>query len=96
MALVLQENLILPTTVAENISYGRPDGEQGGDREAAQSAGAAGFIEKLPQGYDTVVSESGANLSGGQRQRIGIARALLTEAPIHGFRRADQRAGCPS
>ncbi|HEX4055333.1 MAG TPA: ABC transporter ATP-binding protein [Tepidisphaeraceae bacterium] len=85
VALVLQENLILPTTVAENISYGRPAAAQSQIEEAARLAGAASFIEKLPQGYQTVVSESGGNLSGGQRQRIGIARALLTEAPIMVF-----------
>jgi ABC-type multidrug transport system fused ATPase/permease subunit len=85
VALVLQENLILPTTVAENISYGRPDATQGQIEDAARLAGAATFIEKLPEGYQTVVSESGGNLSGGQRQRIGIARALLTEAPIMVF-----------
>jgi subfamily B ATP-binding cassette protein MsbA len=85
VALVLQENLILPTTVAENISYGRPDATQAQIADAARLAGAAAFIEKLPEGYQTVVSESGSNLSGGQRQRIGIARALLTEAPIMVF-----------
>src|SRR5207302_10507525 len=51
-------------------------------RRAAELAGAATFIEKLPEKYETQVSESGQNLSGGQRQRIAIARALLTEAPI--------------
>jgi ABC-type multidrug transport system fused ATPase/permease subunit len=85
VALVLQENLILPTTVAENISYGRPGASIAQIREAAKLAGAAAFIEKLPQGYETAVSESGGNLSGGQRQRIGIARALLTDAPIMVF-----------
>ncbi len=85
VALVLQENLILPTTVAENISYGRPAASRAQVEQAARMAGAVSFIEKLPQGYETVVSESGSNLSGGQRQRIGIARALLTEAPIMVF-----------
>jgi ABC-type multidrug transport system fused ATPase/permease subunit len=85
VALVLQENLILPTTVAENICYGRPDATEAQIREAARISGAATFIDKLPQGYETVVSESGGNLSGGQRQRIGIARAVLTEAPIMVF-----------
>jgi len=85
VALVLQENLILPTTVAENISYGRPDAGDAQIREAARLSGAAGFIEKLPEKYDTVISESGGNISGGQRQRIGIARAVLTEAPIMVF-----------
>jgi len=82
IALVLQDNIILPTSVAENIAYGRPDASPAEIRQAAAQAGAAEFIDKMPSGYDTVVSESGSNLSGGQRQRIGIARALLTQSPI--------------
>ncbi|HEX8912243.1 MAG TPA: ABC transporter ATP-binding protein [Humisphaera sp.] len=82
VALVLQESVILPTSVAENIAYGRPGATREQIVEAARLAGAASFIEALPDGYDTVVNEGGANLSGGQRQRISIARALLTEAPI--------------
>jgi subfamily B ATP-binding cassette protein MsbA len=85
VALVLQDNLILPTTVAENIAYGRPNASAAQIHEAARLAGAAAFIEKMPEQYETPVSESGGNLSGGQRQRIGIARALLTEAPIMVF-----------
>ncbi len=81
-ALVLQEGVILPTTIAENIAYGRPTATREQIRRAAQMAGAAEFIEKLPAGYDTLIAESGQNLSGGQRQRIAIARALLTEAPF--------------
>ena len=82
IALVLQDGVVLPTTVAENIAYGRPDASDADIRRAAELAGAHAFIEKLPQQYDTEVSEAGQNLSGGQRQRIAIARALLTEAPI--------------
>lgn len=82
VALVLQESVILPTTVAENISYGRPDATLAQIRRAADLAGATAFIEKMPKGFATEVSESGSNLSGGQKQRISIARALLTEAPI--------------
>jgi ABC-type multidrug transport system fused ATPase/permease subunit len=82
IAVVVQENVILPTSVAENIAYGRPDATDEQVRRAAELAGAAAFIEKLPEKYETQVSESGQNLSGGQRQRIAIARALLTEAPI--------------
>jgi subfamily B ATP-binding cassette protein MsbA len=82
IALVLQESVILPTTVSENIAYGLPEATDGQIRRAAELAGAASFIEKLPQKYETEISESGANLSGGQKQRISIARALLTEAPI--------------
>ena len=82
VALVLQESVILPTTIAENIAYGRPSATREQVREAARMAGAADFIEALPDAYDTQIAEGGANLSGGQRQRISIARALLTEAPF--------------
>lgn len=82
MALVSQESLMLPASVAENIAYGRPQASTGEIREAARLAGAAGFIEKLPLGYQTPVAEGGQNLSGGQRQRLAIARALLTQAPF--------------
>jgi len=82
VALVLQENLVLPTTVAENIGYGRPDATDADVRRAAEMAGAHAFIEKLPEGYRTVLTESGQNLSGGQRQRIAIARAMCSEAPV--------------
>jgi ATP-binding cassette, subfamily B, bacterial len=82
IALVLQENSVLPATIAENIAYGRPDADENKIRRAAEMAGAAEFIDKLPQKYETVVGERGSNLSGGQRQRLAIARALLTEAPI--------------
>ncbi|HEX8663687.1 MAG TPA: ABC transporter ATP-binding protein [Beijerinckiaceae bacterium] len=82
MALVGQDSAVLPASVAENISYGRPDASRREIAEAARLAGAAVFIEALPEGYDTVLAEGGQNLSGGQRQRIAIARALLTEAPF--------------
>ncbi|MBA3883062.1 MAG: ABC transporter ATP-binding protein [Chthoniobacterales bacterium] len=82
MALVGQESIILPATVAQNIGYGRPAASRADIAEAATRAGAAGFIQELPDGYDTVLAEGGQNLSGGQRQRIAIARALLTKAPF--------------
>jgi ATP-binding cassette subfamily B protein len=82
VALVLQESVILPTTVAENIAYGRPEATMEDVRHAAKLAGAAAFIDRLEHGYDTIISESGGNLSGGQKQRISIARALCTHAPI--------------
>ena len=82
VALVLQESVILPTTVAENIAYGRPDATPAEVRRAAELAGALVFIERMEHGFDTVISESGGNLSGGQKQRISIARALCTRAPI--------------
>jgi subfamily B ATP-binding cassette protein MsbA len=82
VALVLQESVILPATVRENIAYGYPDASDAQVHHAADIAGAAVFIDKLPHKYDEPITESGQNLSGGQKQRISIARALLTEAPI--------------
>jgi ABC-type multidrug transport system fused ATPase/permease subunit len=82
VALVLQENAVLPATVAENIAYGAPGATEAAIAQAAELAGASEFIEALPEKYQTLVGERGSNLSGGQRQRLGIARALLSEAPI--------------
>jgi len=82
IALVLQDSVILPTTIAENIAYGCPAATLEQIREAARLAGANNFIESLPDQYQTALLDSGMNLSGGQRQRIGLARALLTKAPI--------------
>jgi len=79
---VPQEPMLFRATVAENIAYGRPGASFGEIREAARLAGAEGFIEKMPEGYDTVISERGESLSGGQRQRISIARAMLRDTPI--------------
>jgi ATP-binding cassette subfamily B protein len=81
-AFVTQDNLMLPTTVAENIAYGRPAAAHDEIEAAATLAGAADFVADLPNGFDTILSEGGANLSGGQRQRIAIARALISEAPF--------------
>jgi ATP-binding cassette subfamily B protein len=82
VALVSQDNLLLPTTIGENIAYGRPEASQDEIEQAAALAGADEFINDLPERYDTPVSEGGQNLSGGQRQRVAIARAILSEAPI--------------
>jgi ABC-type multidrug transport system fused ATPase/permease subunit len=82
IALALQDSIMLPTSIGENISYGRPYATRADMLEAALLAGAHEFIQALPDGYDTELTESGQNLSGGQRQRIAIARALLTQAPI--------------
>ena len=82
VTLVPQDSALLPTTIGENIAYGFPEATTRQVREAARLAGAAEFIEQLPEGYDTPIIEGGQNLSGGQRQRIAIARALLTAAPI--------------
>ena len=82
IALALQESTILPTTIGENIAYGRASASREEILQAAVMSGAAEFIERMPNGLDTVIGEGGVNLSGGQRQRIAIARALLTGAPI--------------
>jgi ATP-binding cassette subfamily B protein/subfamily B ATP-binding cassette protein MsbA len=82
VALVRQDPLLLPVSIADNIAYGRPGASRDDIDFAATAANADGFIRDLPQGYDTVLGERGATLSGGQRQRIAIARALLKDAPI--------------
>jgi ATP-binding cassette subfamily B protein/subfamily B ATP-binding cassette protein MsbA len=82
VALVLQEPLLLPLSVAENIAYGRPDASQDEIVAAAVAANAHDFVERLPQGYNTLLGERGATLSGGERQRLSIARALLKGAPV--------------
>ena len=82
IAYVPQESLLFHRSVAENIAYGRPDATMEQIREAARRANALGFIERLPQGFDTVTGERGVKLSGGQRQRIAIARAILADCPI--------------
>jgi ATP-binding cassette subfamily B protein/subfamily B ATP-binding cassette protein MsbA len=82
IAIVLQEPFLFPMTIAENIAYGRPDATDAEIEQAAKAANAHGFIERLPEGYQTVIGERGATLSGGERQRLSIARALLKDAPI--------------
>ncbi|MDO5042654.1 MAG: ABC transporter ATP-binding protein, partial [Slackia sp.] len=82
IAYVPQESLLFHRSVAENIAYGKPDATMGEIREAARRANALEFIERLPQGFDTVTGERGVKLSGGQRQRIAIARAMLADCPI--------------
>lgn len=82
VAYVPQEALLFHRTIAENIAYARPDASMDEIREAARQANALEFIERLPQGFDTVTGERGIKLSGGQRQRIAIARAMLANAPI--------------
>jgi ATP-binding cassette, subfamily B, bacterial len=82
VGLVLQEPFLFPMSVAENIAYGRPEAKREEVVAAAKVANAHEFIERLPEGYETVLGERGATLSGGQRQRLSIARALLKDAPI--------------
>ena len=82
IAYVPQEALLFHRSIRENIAYGRPDATEEQIREAARQANALEFIDRLPQGMDTMVGERGVKLSGGQRQRIAIARAILTDAPI--------------
>jgi len=82
IGLVAQDTFLFNDTIANNISYGRPEISRDAIRRAAQSALADEFIERLPNGYDTPIGERGIKLSGGQRQRLAIARALLKDAPI--------------
>jgi len=82
IAVVMQEPYLFRSTVAENIAYGRPNASRGEIIAAAKTAAAHTFIERLPQGYDTVIGERGATLSGGEKQRLSIARALLKDAPV--------------
>lgn len=81
-AIVMQDNLLLSGTILDNIRFGRPSASEDEAREAARHACALGFIEELPEGFQTKVGERGVSLSGGQRQRIAIARALLRDPRI--------------
>ena len=82
MSFVLQETLLFHGTIWYNIAYGKPEATRREILRAAEMANAHEFIEKLPQGYNTMVGERGVTLSGGQRQRIAIARAIIRNTPI--------------
>jgi ATP-binding cassette subfamily B protein len=82
IAYVPQEPLLFHRSLRENIKYGNSDASEEEMRVAVKRAHATDFIEKLPQGYDTLVGEKGIKLSGGQKQRIMISRAILKKAPI--------------
>ena len=83
ISIVNQQVILFEGSIADNIAYGRADKVTIDDiKRAAELAYATEFIEKLPQGFDTPIGESGARLSGGQRQRLAIARAILKDSPI--------------
>jgi ATP-binding cassette, subfamily B, bacterial MsbA len=82
IGVVAQEPALFSGSVRENIAYGRPNANQEAIEAAAQAAHAHEFVQRLPEGYDTVVGERGVKLSGGQRQRIAIARALLKDPAV--------------
>jgi ATP-binding cassette subfamily B protein len=79
---VLQENVLFHGPLWQNIAYGKPEASRKEIVRAAELANAMEFIEKLPQGFNTMVGERGMTLSGGQRQRIAIARAIIRNTPI--------------
>ena len=82
IALVPQDTVIFAASVRDNIRFGRPEASDAEIERAAETAAAADFIRRLPQGYDSPVGERGVTLSGGERQRIAIARAVLRQAPL--------------
>jgi len=82
IAVVAQEPVIFSGSIADNIRYGREEATDAEIRAAADAAAATEFIERLPNGFDTLVGERGVTLSGGQRQRLAIARAILRDAPL--------------
>ncbi len=82
IALVDQHITLFPTTILENIRYGNPNADDENVKKAAMVAEASEFIEKLPDGWQTMIGEGGHRLSGGQRQRLAIARAVLKDAPL--------------
>ncbi|WP_330508818.1 ABC transporter ATP-binding protein [Lachnoclostridium sp. Marseille-P6806] len=82
VSFVFQDVILFNASVLDNIRMGRADASDEEVKRAAEQAGCAEFIEKLPQGYDTLIGENGSRLSGGERQRISIARAFLKNAPI--------------
>ncbi len=82
ISFVLQETMLFRAPVWQNIAYGKPEASRSEITRAAELANASEFIEKLPEGYDTVLGERGMTLSGGQRQRIAIARAVIRDTPM--------------
>lgn len=82
VGIVFEDTFLFSDTVRENIAFADPEASMDAVRRAADLAGASGFVEHLPDGYDTVVGEQGYGLSGGQRQRVAIARAVLAEPRV--------------
>jgi len=82
ISIVFQDVTLFNTSVLENIRIGKKDATDDEVREAARMAHASEFIERLPEGYNTLIGENGAKLSGGERQRLSIARAFLKNSPI--------------
>ena len=82
IAVVSQDPVIFSGSIADNIAYGSDQADAAAVRRAADAAAASEFIDRLPQGFDTIVGERGVTLSGGQRQRLAIARAILRDAPL--------------
>ena len=82
MGVVSQEPVLFAATIAENIRYGKEDATQEEIERAAKAANAHSFISELPDGYNTLVGDRGAQLSGGQKQRVAIARALVRDPKI--------------
>jgi subfamily B ATP-binding cassette protein MsbA len=82
LGLVLQDTFLFDGTILDNIRFSRPDADTASVRRVAVIAHCDEFIQRMPDGYDTVVGERGVKLSGGQRQRVAIARALLADPSI--------------
>ena len=82
ISLVSQDVILFDDTISNNISYAKENASPEEIRTACKFAAADEFIEKLPQGYETMIGENGVRLSGGQKQRVSIARAMLKESPI--------------
>ena len=80
--MVLQETWLKTGTIRENICYGKPDATEEEMIMAAKEANAHGFIERMPDGYDTIITEGGGNLSQGQKQLLCIARIMLSLPPM--------------
>ncbi|MFZ0218311.1 MAG: ABC transporter ATP-binding protein [Candidatus Dormiibacterota bacterium] len=82
IGMAMEESFLFSESVGANIAYGRPNATPEQIQAAARAAEADGFIQELPDGYDTVVGEQGLTLSGGQRQRVALARAMLTRPEV--------------